>query len=445
MDYQSALKYLKKTESKGSILGLSTIKKLLDYLGNPESKLSVIHITGTNGKGSVASYLAKGLSSAYSVGLFTSPYLHSPKEMIEINGSFISEASFSEGITEVASAVERMERSGYASPTEFETMVALGYWFFSVSNVDFAVVEVGLGGRDDATNVIEKPLLSIFSPISMDHTAILGNDLASIAEIKSGIIKKACPVLSAPQAPVVENILMLKAEENNSPFYSIKHACIKQASVFLDGQTFFLSNPFSFKDRLPFFQGHPVELSMAGYHQAVNASVALSALELLSYHHNLHFNTETLFSAFLSHKWPGRFEIIGSAPDIIIDGAHNTAAAKCLSETLKTYPVKGKSYLLLGLLGDKDVDGFLTSLLPLFDEVIVTKPLNNRAMDPHELGLRIENLGRRVSAVLTDIDEAVEYSMRLCETDDLLMIAGSLYMIGHAKEKVHECLNPSIE
>jgi len=393
MKKQTIPPLISRAREYGSILGLDTIRTLLRELGNPEKKLQVIHIAGTNGKGSTASFCQGMLmENDYNVGLFTSPYFEDPREMIQYNREMISQKDFQNSLQEVGEAVEKILQHGKPHPTEFEIYVAVAFTYFSRMSPDFLMLEVGLGGREDATNVIEKPALSIITQIGLDHTRFLGDTLKEIAYHKGGIIKENTPVVIYPQEEEAYEVLQQIAYQLKSPLYSFDPDQVFVHSSSLQEQCFSVDFPPPAIVTTQSTHGHldscyPVgfsnlKIQLSGKHQVFNAATALLAMTVLEAEGKLSLISNKICKGLFDTKWPGRLEIIGHHPLTIIDGAHNVAAAKSLAETLKTHCSGYSITLILGMLEDKDVDGFLLEIMPFVDRVVVTKPLNPRALDP---------------------------------------------------------------
>ncbi|MDH5202014.1 MAG: bifunctional folylpolyglutamate synthase/dihydrofolate synthase, partial [Nitrospirota bacterium] len=389
MSYSKTIYYLYSLQKYGIKFGLDNIARLLSSLGNPHTSFPSIHIAGTNGKGSTSAIIASVLKSAgLKVGLFTSPHLVSFTERIRINGEEITETEVIALTDEVR---EIVARSGDFSPTFFEVVTAIALKYFKRKKIDIAVVEVGMGGRLDATNIIT-PAVSVITNISYDHMKFLGNTLKEIATEKTGIIKDRVPVVISSQAPEVLEIIESKAKEKNA------EACLygRDFSSVLKRED--LSGIyFDYKSR-DTFTIDDLYLPLVGEHQLQNVSVAIKTVELLSK------KISTLFSFPVSHfirdglssvRWLGRLEIIKENPTILIDGAHNPAAAEALSDALKKIFLRKykKVILVLGIMGDKDIKGIIRPLLPLASKIILTSPDYERAASPERIAGIAVSLG----------------------------------------------------
>jgi dihydrofolate synthase / folylpolyglutamate synthase len=443
MKPQSIPPLISRAQQYGSILGLDTIKALLLEMGNPEKKLKIIHIAGTNGKGSIASFCQGILvENNYNTGLFTSPYFRDPREMIRYNRGLISQKDFEKTLETVEKAVNNMLQKGKPHPTEFEIYVAAAFYYFTQVPTDFLILEVGLGGREDATNAIEKPVLSIITQIGLDHIGFLGNSLKEIAYHKGGIIKEKTPVIVFPQELEAFEVLQNIAAELNSPLYSFEpnqlmlhRSSLQQQSFSVDFTDSSVSPPLN--QSSPNFlkeAAYPeVTIQLPGRHQVFNAATALLAMGVLETLDSLEFTVEKTLQGLYTTKWPGRLEIIGKSPLTIIDGAHNVAAAKSLKETIQTLCSRFSITLLLGMLEDKDVEGFLAEIIPLSDRVILTRPNSPRALNPLKLKEKLAGYPVQIF-VEPSISSASLKALAVTGTSDMILAVGSLYMIGEARE-----------
>lgn len=385
--YNDALKYLDWLCVFGIKEGLERIKKLAAALGQPQNFYRTIHVAGTNGKGSVCAMLAEMLKAqGFKVGLFTSPHLESYCERIKIDGENISENDFAEMIFRV--------KNCNVVATHFEVLTAAAFLYFKIREVDFAVIEVGLGGMFDSTNIIT-PELSIITNVALDHENILG-DLKNIALNKAGIIKEKIPVVTGAQGLPLE-IIRAVAEEKNSPLHEV-------------------TAPAN------------VKLNLRGDYQKFNAAIAIKAAQLLG------IDDEKIFSALARVEWSGRFEVLKNSSEVVvIDGAHNPHGAEALRQSLdKNFP-HGKRVWLFGVLKDKDFAGMIKILFRPNDFVFVTKPNSERAASPETLCEILQGLGIECAAV-EDNFEAVERLKNF--SCDVKIIAGSLYLIGAVRKKI---------
>jgi dihydrofolate synthase/folylpolyglutamate synthase len=471
---REALEYIHSLYRFGSRPGLVRMRLLLGALGRPHLGLKVIHIAGTNGKGSVAAMVASILSAAgYRTGLYISPYLSSFGERMSVDGVPISPEETTELVLgRVRPAVAALTApacpsGGTACPAhgqddqvvEFEATTALGFLYFARRRVDYLVAEVGLGGRFDATNVIDRPLLSIVTSIGLDHTDRLGATIQAIAAEKAGIIKRLVPVVLAPQAPAALAVLRATARRRSSPFFLAATAPAAPATspppsglvtprrATLTGQVIDFSGP-----GFPGVTG--LRLPLLGPHQLDNAAAALTALGLLQSWGLASALDETALRAGLAATvWPGRFEVFGGpddrgaarCPTIIVDGAHNPPGAKALAEALRRLVPGRRILLVLGLLGDKDTDGLLSALLPpalpAVAGVFTCRPASPRAYEAHDLArrVRVAAPGLAVTAG-TSVAGALRAAVAEAGPSDVVCVAGSIYLLGEARAAARQAV-----
>lgn len=425
MNYNQALEYIHSTYQFGSKLGLGSIEHLLDLLGNPHKDLKVIHVAGTNGKGSTSSFIHSVLKTAgYKVGLYTSPYIEEFTERIQINGEKIDKQRLADITAVVKEKIDEMLLEGKDHPTEFEIGTAIAMIYFSEEKIDFVILEVGMGGRLDATNVVENPLLSVITPIGYDHIDILGDTLEKIAFEKAGIIKENCFVVSYPQENEAMRAIKKVAEDKSSQLFitsydnlKIQHSSIKEQefSVEVLGKTY--------KD---------IKITLVGNHQVHNACTALTALEVLKQYRNIEISDEAIYKGLYDTKWMGRLEVLKKNPLTIIDGAHNLQGALALKNSIETLLKDYKITFVVGMLGDKDVKGVLKNIIPLVDKVIVTKVNNPRAMGVDDLAKELVTFGKEIYICKT-VEKAIEKANKITEASEAILISGSLYMIGEAR------------
>lgn len=425
MSYEESIRYLYNLQKHGIKLGLDNIRKLVSALGNPHKTFRTIHIAGTNGKGSTSKIIASILESAgLTVGLFTSPHLVSFTERISINGEEIGEDDVSRLAEEVRDVSARL---GDFSPTFFEVVTAMAFLHFSRRQIDIGVMEVGMGGRLDATNVIQ-PDVCVITQIGYDHMAHLGRSLREIAREKAGIIKKGIPIVSALQEEEALNVISARAAENGSPL-----------SLYgLDFSSRLIGHHprgihFDYADA--HLQIDNLHLPLAGSHQMQNASLAIRAV-LLS---RIPIDHHTLREGLNKVRWPGRLEFIHTNPPIIADGAHNPAAADVLARSLREIfqNAYSKIILICGIMGDKDIEGILKPLLPLASCAIMTSPAYSRAASAQSLARAAESLGFHGARTSSSVAEALEMGMLEARTlhheSVLIVVTGSFYTIGEAK------------
>ncbi len=427
MNYREALDYIHSTAKFGSVLGLERIKKLMEILGDPQEKLKVIHVGGTNGKGSTSSFISHILTqSGYKTGLFTSPYLESFCERIKIDSQDIGKDELAKSATAVKKAVDTLLDMGFDHPTEFEIVTAIAFYYYCEKEVDFVVLEVGLGGRYDATNIIKKPVVSVITPIDKDHMDVLGDTIEKIAYEKAGIIKPKSPVILYPQSKEAMEVIKRVAAENDSRLIIADiEGNIKKSD--LSGQVFDCT-----------VDGHKFEdmkIGLIGRHQVNNAIVALNVVWELSKTFDYFIAKDCMYKGLEKTVWPGRLEILKRNPDIIIDGAHNIHGAKALSKFMSENFKREKTILVLGMLRDKEVDKVIRELVPLAGTVVCTSPENPRAMDSAELSdmIRAEIKGVHIIASNNSIRKSIHEAVNIAKEDSSIIIAGSLYMIGSVR------------
>ena len=409
----------------GMVLGLDRMEELLRRLGNPQDDLKVIHVAGTNGKGSVSKYLEEGLSACgYKMGLYTSPYIETFNERIRYDGADISDEDLEYYGQKVVSAAEAMVADGLDSPTEFEVVTAIAFLYFAGRQADITILEVGLGGIGDSTNVVKSPLASVITSISYDHMAQLGSSLAEIAVNKAGIIKTGCPVIANVPQRDAAKIIARKAYAMGSRLYDISGI---RAAV--SDET-----PFSQRVSMELYEKSysDVEISMVGRHQAENLKTALATLEILRKSGAVKLDREALYEGLKRARQPGRFEVISEDPLIIIDGAHNEAGAQALQETMAQYFAGKKILLVAGILADKEIDSIVKFLTKITDHIIVTEPDNPRKLAAEKLAEHVAEFGV-AAEVVSDVEAAVHRAKELADGYDVILFAGSLYLIGDVR------------
>jgi dihydrofolate synthase / folylpolyglutamate synthase len=405
----------------GIKLGLETIRLILEGLDNPQNKFMSIHIAGTNGKGSIASALSSIFSKAgHSVGLYTSPHLVKFNERIRINGIPVSDM-------DVLNAYEAVKdfSPGEREPTFFEYTTAMAFYEFARVKVDWAIVETGMGGRLDATNVL-KPQLSIISNISLEHRQYLGNTIAEITAEKGGIIKHETPVVTGVNQKDAIEVLKNIAQKQQAPLFRLgEHFRIRQNRK---------NNTFSYVGINSTWEN--MKAGLQGKHQIENAALTLAACEVLN-RHNTNLNIEHIKEGLLKTNWPGRMEVVSQAPYIILDGAHNLMASRKLAKFISENLVKSKTTLLIGILDDKPYKGMLKCLLPFCNRLILTKPTINRAMDPETLSRFAKKFVDDIK-IIPNVKDAFFYAMDSVSYDEAICVAGSLYVVGEVKQALED-------
>lgn len=425
MNYREAVSWLENRNIPLGEFTLDNIKELLNIFHKPQDKLKIIHITGTNGKGSVASFIAGALrENNYKVGKFTSPYITNIREEIEINNEEISEEDFAKLATEVREKVEELdEKKIFVSG--FEILTSIAYIYFARNNLDFAVMEVGMGGRVDATNVMEKSI-PVFCHISLDHANILGDTIGKIAHEKGGIIKENSKVFSYPQDEEARAELKKLSKEKNSDFYEFSQDEVEILSSNEEG------NIFNFRDY------KNVEISLIGDHQALNASLALMVLDFLKKDYGL--DEEKIKEGLKKAKNIGRTECLSKDPLIIIDGSHNLDSIERIEESVKKFKYK-KLILGFSLLKDKDHDQILGKIENIADKIVLTEIDSDRHTDLKELEAEFKKFSKKEIYPIKDREEAVEKTLSLAGEGDMILWCGSLYLIKDIRKIILEKLN----
>lgn len=423
MNYQESLAYLESLGKFGIRLGMERIEGLLRELGNPEQQIKTIHVTGTNGKGSVSSMITNILLAAnLKTGKFTSPHLVKYNERITINGQDIDDDSFADLLTIVKTAADSVVAKGVCEqPTQFEVLTAAAFLYFALENVDYAVIEVGMGGLWDSTNVIT-PIVSVITNVSLDHTDRCGKTVERIAMQKAGIIKENVPVVTAAEG-----------DDALGPIKAV--AMFKQAKLYIYGRAFWGTEVESSMEGQTFtlhageYYSSDYSIRLPGEHQIANTSVAIVAAKLVSKQDD-RINELALHIGVANTVWPGRLERIAQAPDVILDGAHNPAGADALRKALDKYYPEGKRIFVLGMMGDKDMTGVISRLIRPMDIVYTVKADDGaRAAAAEELA----GLVGVQALAMSSLADAYEAAVSRADSDSVVCICGSLYLVGNFK------------
>jgi dihydrofolate synthase/folylpolyglutamate synthase len=422
-NYDDTIQYLYSLQNFGIKLGLKNISALLEKLSSPHEKLKTVHIAGTNGKGSTAAMLESILIEAgYKVGLYTSPHLVDFKERFRINGVNIDK----ESVVRLTRLIrEKKDELGIDMEiTFFEYTTALAFCYFMQEEVDIAIIEVGMGGRLDATNVLT-PMVSVITSISIEHGQYLGDTIEEIAGEKAGIIKDGVPVVSGVHDVLARAVIKDLARKKGAKFYQLGMDFNYHNA---DGDTFdYIGMESSYEG---------LNKRLKGRHQFDNSSVCLACLDIIS-EHGFKADEEAVKSGLGSVRWEGRFEKVSERPVMILDGAHNNESMESAVSTLKeTYPGK-KVISVVGVMGDKDVKGVLRCVSDVSQTVILTRPEINRAADPDELAAYFD--GSRDVVTMPVLCDAISHAKSICDDDSLIFVTGSLFTVGDAKKCISGC------
>ena len=419
MTYKEALAYINSSEWFGSKLGLDRITELLHRLGDPQEKLKFIHIAGTNGKGSCASMLASVCKAAgYKTGLYTSPYIYRFNERMQINGKEIEDSVLADLITELQPVFDSMEDH----PLIFEMVTAAALLWYAKEACDIVVLEVGMGGRLDATNIISSPEAAVIMNIGLDHTQQLGSTVPDIAAEKGGIIKEGCSVVLYQQNDDVEEVIRKICLEKHADLHIPDFSAIESEFDSLEGQTFT-------------YKGEEYAIPLLGAHQRRNAAAVIEAVMLLR-EKGWKIDQEALEHGLYSVYWPARFEVLMDDPYFILDGGHNPQCAGTVVQNLADYFPGIKHIMLVGVLADKDYPTLFSVLNLAADEYICITPNSPRALPAEQLAEQLRHFGKPVS-VCDSIDDGVFQAIdRAREQDGIVCAVGSLYIAG----TIRECL-----
>ncbi len=423
MNYDEALKYISDTYKFGSKLGLDNIKKLTELLGNPQDKYKIIHIAGTNGKGSTSNMIHDVLmASNYKVGLFISPYLQEFTERIQINKKHIDKESLARITDLVKEKIDIMLKEGYNHPTEFEIVTAIGFKYFEEQNIDFLVLEVGLGGRFDATNAIRNSLVSVITSISYDHTEYLGDTLEKIAFEKAGIIKENSDVVVYPQEKNIVDVIAEQVKLKNSELHLTSKDNISLISADIDGQI------LNYLDK-SVFKLDNFKINLLGEHQIYNCLTVLKVLEILK-KKGFSITNDSIKQGLSTCKFAGRFEIINKNPIILLDGGHNINGVEYFSKAIRKYFGDKKIILFYGMLKDKHPEMLIDYLTDISKKIYTLTPNNPRAIASPDLAKLINDNNSSVKAEALSNYEDILPIIRNTDKDEIIAFVGSLYLIG---------------
>lgn len=414
---EQAVAYIHSVFWKGSIPGLGRTRNLLDLMGNPQNKLKFVHIAGTNGKGSTAAMTASVLQKAgYRVGLYTSPYIYKFNERMQINGESISD----EELTQITAWVKPLAQSMEETPTEFELVSCIAFEYFMRNRCDIVVLEVGMGGALDSTNVINAPEVAVITNIGLDHTDVLGDTVEKIAETKAGIFKSGCDAVVYRSSPSVEAVFEQVCAEKKIPLTKADFAGLRLISHGLTGQVFDCG------------QRKELKLPLLGDHQLHNAAVVLSVLDRLIAR-GWKITEENIREGLEDTSWPGRFDVMQEDPLFIIDGGHNPQCIEALVKNIEDYLADKKVVVLTGVLKDKDYADMYRPVMPLVQEFVCITPPNPRKLDAHLLAQYLQEKGATATGCDT-IEQGVRTAMEKAGSDGVVLCFGSLYSIGAIRD-----------
>lgn len=459
MNYSEAREYLKNVNKLGSILGLNTIKELLKRLGNPQNELKVVHIAGTNGKGSIMTFVQNILmESGYKVGRYCSPAVFNEREIIRINDEYISEEQSADLLTRIKEKCDSMYSEGLPHPTSFEIETAEALMFFKEQNCDIALIECGMGGETDATNVFEKVLCSVIATISLDHTQFLGSTIEEITKVKSGIIKENCPVVMSKQTGEAESVIKKACKQNNSKLIIPTEQDFENVEI--DGLTTKVTYKASNNKE------YILNLQALGTYQIKNAKTAVEVALVLDkaltektdicdesdknnstgMENNINNSGNTIEKnikkGIEKTVWPGRMEVISKEPLIIIDGAHNPGAVLELRKTLDLYFTNKRITFIMGVLSDKDFSKEAEIIADRAERIITITPNNSRGLDGHKLAETLVKYNHNVQ-VADSLKQAAEESIDTIKENraDMILAFGSLSYLGELKQVVRLICN----
>lgn len=427
IDYEKLTQYKYNTSG----FDLKRMVEMMSFVGNPHKKRRCVHITGTKGKGSTSIIIASILKElGLKTGLFTSPHLIYLEERMKVNDRMISQKMFVELINRLKPYIDRiMVKTPALMPTFFEIVTAIAFLYFERKKVDISVLEVGMGGRLDSTNII-LPEISVITPVGYDHTARLGHTLDRIAYEKAGIIKEGVPVISSVQEPEALSVISKTCKEKN-------------ARLYLVGKDILINNIKATKRNGIYGTGCEIQtwknkyknifLPLVGRHQVENCATAIGSLEVLSENGVIKTDNEMVINALAKVKCPARIEVISKSPLIILDTAHTVSSMKILRESIKENFSFKKLIVVIGLSADKDIEGILKEIACVADGLILTRTGNPREAEPEQMAVTAKRFYRKKPMVIEDIDEALKEARRIAKKDDLICITGSFFLAGKMK------------
>ena len=420
MNYKEAVTYIENYGWSSTKIGLDRTLKLLERFGNPHRKLKYVHVTGSNGKGSTCAMLASVLhESGYKTGLYTSPYIQDFCERIQVDGEKITKRRLATLTARAKEYAEAMEDH----PSQFELVTAIAFQYFYEQHCDIVVLEVGMGGTWDSTNVIPAPEVAVITNIGLEHTEYLGSTLEAIAKTKSGIIKPGCDCVLYDSSEEVRNVIEKDCLEKCVPLHIADFSMIEEKSFSLDGQA------FSYK-------GKDYEIPLLGRHQLKNAAVTIETVMALR-NRGWKIPRTPLYCGLIETVWPARFEVLSEEPLFILDGGHNPQCADALASCVKDYLPGRKVVFLCGILRDKDYDAMIDSLLPYAQEFICMTPLSTRALLAADLRKVVERKGAKATAC-DEVPRGIRTAIRAAGTDGCVVAFGSLYLAGAVRTYIQK-------
>ncbi len=424
MTYEEAIEYIHGIYWRGSKLGLNRTQELLGLLGNPQNSLKFVHVAGTNGKGSFCAMLASVLQQAgYHAGLYTSPYIRRFNERIQYDGAPISD----EELSEITDYVSRFAESMPDKPTEFELVTAIGMEYFKRKQCDIVILEVGLGGTLDSTNVINTPEAAVITAIDYDHKKELGNTMESIASAKAGIIKQGGSVLFYGQNDAAQKVIAEKCAEEGACLTVADYHTLKIKKSGIEGAVFdYTIGAKNYRDLF---------VPLPGYYQVYNAALVLNAIAILS--KSFPISEQAIREGLAQVKWPGRFELLCRKPLFIADGAHNPHGIRGTAESIAHHFPGKKIILIIGVMADKEIEPMLDLILPYVERAYTVTPPNPRAMEAEALAQKISSRGIHVTAC-GSVENGVKTAFAEASPEEILCSLGSLYMYGEIADSVRK-------
>lgn len=425
MDYEQALAYIKNYKSAGISMGLERMRELCSHLNHPQRKLSFIHIAGTNGKGSTAAYISSILGvNGYLAGRYVSPVVFQYEECIQFEDSrgitFIDKNLLAEAVTETASAVAVMEREGKELPTIFEFETAMAFLAFVKKGCQIVVLEAGLGGREDATNVIENVIASVITPVSRDHMKMLGDTVEEIAREKAGIIREGVPVISFQKEKAAARVIASVCEQKKAPLITVCPADIKLLRSDLQGSLFS-------------YQGEHFRTQMTGVYQIENACLAIEACRNLG--SGFSFDEPQMMVGIREARWRGRFEVINKEPLILVDGAHNEGGARALRESVETLLDGRRIHGVMGVFRDKEYAKIIEIMRPVLEDIVVVRAPAARGLEADVLAGAWRDTGCADVTTAGSVKEGLKLALQRCGENDAVVMFGSLSLLGELTAK----------